>query len=64
MEKTKMNTIGVFVHLTVFCYVQVVRYTRGGSPLWVSSQHIPSDQDIPPCTCGAQRRFELQVNAQ
>lgn len=43
---------------------QVVRYSRGGSPLWVSSQHIPSDQDIPPCTCGAKRTFEFQVMPQ
>ncbi|XP_044202599.1 programmed cell death protein 2 [Thunnus albacares] len=43
---------------------QVVRYSRGGSPLWVSSQHIPSDQDIPACTCGAKRTFEFQVMPQ
>ncbi|KAK2854181.1 hypothetical protein Q5P01_006842 [Channa striata] len=43
---------------------QVLRYSRGGSPLWVSSQHIPSDQDIPPCTCGARRIFEFQVMPQ
>ncbi|XP_069549809.1 programmed cell death protein 2 [Brachyistius frenatus] len=43
---------------------QVVRYSRGGSPLWVSSQHVPSDQDIPPCTCGAKRTFEFQVMPQ
>ncbi|XP_041644692.1 programmed cell death protein 2 isoform X1 [Cheilinus undulatus] len=43
---------------------QVVRYSRGGSPLWVSSQHIPSDQDIPSCTCGAKRTFEFQVMPQ
>ncbi|XP_053720590.1 programmed cell death protein 2 isoform X2 [Synchiropus splendidus] len=43
---------------------QVLRYTRGGSPLWVSSQLIPSEQDIPPCTCGARRTFEFQVMPQ
>uniref|UniRef100_G3PUL4 Programmed cell death 2 n=1 Tax=Gasterosteus aculeatus TaxID=69293 RepID=G3PUL4_GASAC len=43
---------------------QVVRYSRGGSPLWVSSKHIPSDQDIPACTCGAKRTFEFQVMPQ
>ncbi|XP_034043450.1 programmed cell death protein 2 [Thalassophryne amazonica] len=43
---------------------QVVRYSRGGTPLWVSSQHIPSHQDIPPCTCGAKRTFEFQVMPQ
>ncbi|XP_059179842.1 programmed cell death protein 2 [Centropristis striata] len=43
---------------------QVVRYSREGSPLWVSSQHIPSDQDIPPCICGTKRTFEFQVMPQ
>ncbi|KAM7406276.1 hypothetical protein PAMP_000664 [Pampus punctatissimus] len=43
---------------------QVVRYSRGGSPLWVSSQHIPSHQDVPACTCGAKRTFEFQVMPQ
>lgn len=43
---------------------QVVRYSRGGSPLWVSSQNVPSDQDIPPCTCGTKRIFEFQVMPQ
>ncbi|KAK0149521.1 Programmed cell death protein 2 [Merluccius polli] len=43
---------------------QVLRYSRDGCPLWVSSQHIPSDQDIPSCTCGAKRSFEFQVMPQ
>ncbi|XP_020508083.1 programmed cell death protein 2 isoform X1 [Labrus bergylta] len=43
---------------------QVVRYSRGGSPLWISSKHIPTDQDIPSCTCGAKRTFEFQVMPQ
>ncbi|XP_029903183.1 programmed cell death protein 2 [Myripristis murdjan] len=43
---------------------QVLRYSRGGSPLWVSSQHVPSDHDIPPCTCGSKRTFEFQVMPQ
>ncbi|XP_004067297.1 programmed cell death protein 2 isoform X2 [Oryzias latipes] len=43
---------------------QVIRYCRGGVPLWVSAQHVPSDQDIPQCTCGAKRTFEFQVMPQ
>uniref|UniRef100_A0A8C6KMR6 Programmed cell death 2 n=1 Tax=Nothobranchius furzeri TaxID=105023 RepID=A0A8C6KMR6_NOTFU len=43
---------------------QVIRYSRGGRPLWVSSQHVPSDEDILPCTCGAKRIFEFQVMPQ
>ncbi|XP_076011492.1 programmed cell death protein 2 isoform X2 [Genypterus blacodes] len=43
---------------------QVVRYSRGGSPVWLSAQRLPSDQDIPPCTCGSKRIFEFQVMPQ
>ncbi|XP_033847630.1 programmed cell death protein 2 [Periophthalmus magnuspinnatus] len=43
---------------------QVVRYTHGGLPLWVSAKHIPSDDDIPPCSCGSKRVFEFQVMPQ
>ncbi|KAM4743619.1 programmed cell death protein 2 [Anableps anableps] len=43
---------------------QVIRYSRGGCPLWVSSNHVPSEEDIPPCTCGAKRAFEFQVMPQ
>lgn len=59
---SKYNISNVCVHLMLFCSIQVVRYSRGGSPLWVSSQHVPSDNDIPPCTCGAARSFEFQVD--
>ena len=41
---------------------QVVRYWRGGAPLWVSSEHQPAERDVPDCTaCGARRHFEFQV---
>lgn len=43
---------------------QVLRYCRGGSPLWVSSEHIPSQADIPNCLCGSRRVFEFQVMPQ
>lgn len=43
---------------------QVLRYCRGGLPLWVSAQHIPSDEAIPPCVCGSKRIFEFQVMPQ
>ncbi|XP_011490593.1 programmed cell death protein 2 isoform X1 [Oryzias latipes] len=49
---------------TVIFLNQVIRYCRGGVPLWVSAQHVPSDQDIPQCTCGAKRTFEFQVMPQ
>jgi Programmed cell death protein 2, C-terminal putative domain. len=42
---------------------QVLRYDRGGKPLWISSDHIPIDDDIPHCEyCGEKRQFEFQVN--
>ncbi|XP_020369655.1 programmed cell death protein 2 [Rhincodon typus] len=43
---------------------QVLRYCRGGSPLWVSEDNVPSDADIPSCACGAKREFEFQVMPQ
>lgn len=43
---------------------QVLRYDRGGAPLWVSSQHKPLEENIPRCPCGAKRIFEFQVMPQ
>ncbi|KAK7913376.1 hypothetical protein WMY93_013587 [Mugilogobius chulae] len=43
---------------------QVVRYSRGGLPLWISAEHIPSDEAVPPCSCGSKRVFEFQVMPQ
>lgn len=42
---------------------QVIRYDRGGEPLWVSSENKP--KDIPPCpACSKPREFEFQVMPQ
>jgi len=42
---------------------QVLRYNRGGEPLWISSHHIPNKDDIPCCEyCGQHRQFEFQVS--
>ncbi|KAJ8248356.1 hypothetical protein GJAV_G00241130 [Gymnothorax javanicus] len=43
---------------------QVLRYSRRGSPLWVSSKHVPKEEEIPNCSCGAKRIFEFQVMPQ
>ncbi|XP_066535695.1 programmed cell death protein 2 [Hoplias malabaricus] len=43
---------------------QVLRYCREGSPLWVSSEHVPGKADIPKCPCGANRNFEFQIMPQ
>jgi len=41
---------------------QIIRYNQGGKPLWVSKDNVPvTPKDIPPCSCGAPRRFEFQV---
>ncbi|PNF25052.1 Programmed cell death protein 2 [Cryptotermes secundus] len=41
---------------------QVLRYNRGGVPLWISTHHIPNEEDIPHCEyCGTQRQFEFQI---
>lgn len=40
----------------------MLRYNRGGEPLWISSHHIPND-NIPCCEyCGQHRQFEFQVS--
>lgn len=41
---------------------QVLRYNRGGEPLWISSKNILNDQQVPHCEqCQAKRVFEFQV---
>mmetsp|Transcript_28743 Transcript_28743/g.51039 ORF Transcript_28743/g.51039 Transcript_28743/m.51039 type:complete len:402 (-) Transcript_28743:6-1211(-) len=37
---------------------QVMRYCWGGDPLWL---HAPPTSKPPPCDCGAERCFELQL---
>jgi len=43
--------------------VQVLRYDRGGRPLWVTDHNILYDSTSVPCCekCGAPRHFEFQV---
>ncbi|KAI5107926.1 programmed cell death protein 2 [Silurus meridionalis] len=43
---------------------QVLRYCKEGSPLWLSSEHVPSKDDIPKCPCGTNRIFEFQIMPQ
>ncbi|CAG9785075.1 unnamed protein product [Diatraea saccharalis] len=44
---------------------QVLRYDRGGKPLWITSNPIINDADIPNCQyCGGTRQFEFQVMPQ
>lgn len=42
---------------------QVLRYNRGGTPLWIAAQPIPTEEEIPNCPdCNSKRQFECQVN--
>lgn len=45
---------------------QVVRYDRGGKPLWVTKyEKIKKESAIPNCAhCGSKRIFEFQINPQ
>lgn len=43
---------------------QVLRYCKEGSPLWVSAEHVPREEDVPECPCGAKRVFEFQIMPQ
>lgn len=41
---------------------QVLRYDRGGEPLWISSKHTLDHQQVPSCEeCQSKRVFEFQV---
>lgn len=41
---------------------QVIRFDRGGNPLWITSKNQPQANDIPTCDlCKAPRIFEFQV---
>ncbi|XP_014211929.1 programmed cell death protein 2 [Copidosoma floridanum] len=41
---------------------QVLRYNRGGKPLYISSEN--QMDDIPKCECGSERQFEFQIMPQ
>ncbi|KAG5878757.1 hypothetical protein JTB14_012127 [Gonioctena quinquepunctata] len=42
---------------------QVIRYKRGGEPLWIAKEPLPNN--VPDCQyCGGPRRFEFQVMPQ
>lgn len=41
---------------------QVLRYDRGGTPLWITGQAKGNVVDVPNCQyCNGQREFEFQV---
>lgn len=41
---------------------QILRYSRGGNPLWISNSDLPV---VPPCeACGSPRKFEFQIMPQ
>lgn len=40
---------------------QVLRYDKGGKPLWVTSDVEAKPPQIPDCECGAERQFEFQI---
>ena len=44
---------------------QVIRYQHTGNPLWVSTNNIPGEDQIPKCEdCGSKRVFEFQIMPQ
>ena len=44
---------------------QVLRYSRGGNPLWISAENRLSPKDVPNCdSCGGVRIFEFQIMPQ
>uniref|UniRef100_A0A8C4NKF4 MYND-type domain-containing protein n=1 Tax=Eptatretus burgeri TaxID=7764 RepID=A0A8C4NKF4_EPTBU len=63
-ESKEDQSFCIFERLVAIAPKQVIRYGLGAVPLWVSNSHIPSSDDIPPCSCGAQRAFEFQIMPQ
>lgn len=47
--------------LNGYVFFKVLRYCKEGTPLWVSAEHVPRDEEVPECPCGAKRLFEFQV---
>lgn len=43
--------------------MKIVRYERGGTPLWATKNMKLSDNNVQKCEyCGSKRIFEFQVN--
>ena len=43
----------------------IFRYQRKAEPLWISTQNVPQESDIPDCPyCGSKRVFEFQIMPQ
>jgi len=44
---------------------QVIRFQRSGTPLWISMNNTPGEEQIPNCEiCGSKRVFEFQIMPQ
>ncbi|XP_041921070.1 programmed cell death protein 2 [Alosa sapidissima] len=63
-ETQDSKVVQIFKQRTSVEPHQVLRYERGGVPLWVSSEHKTLEENIPKCSCGAKRIFEFQVMPQ
>lgn len=51
----------IFKRRLEICPDQILRYERGGKPLWISNPDAV-DNNVPPCeNCGAARQFEFQI---
>lgn len=62
-DEKKDRTFQRFVRVTKRAPKQVVRYSRGGKPLWVSDNEVP--ESVPNCDfCGGPRIFEFQLMPQ
>ncbi|NXQ62815.1 PDD2L protein, partial [Anthoscopus minutus] len=56
------HTFQKFMKRISVCPEQILRYSRGGQPLFITCPPANLDQDIPACSnCGSSRVFEFQL---
>jgi len=61
-ESTGYKAFSVFKKRISAAPEQILRYSRGGNPLWISDTPLPS---VPPCElCHGPRQFEFQIMPQ
>lgn len=63
-ESREDKVFGKFKKVIAANPEQIIRYSRGGSPLWISNHETLNENKIPSCEiCNESRTFEFQVRS-